>query len=63
MPQYQVERAFVATQPEIADAEEPIQVRRFSSLFRFEQEAGGRLGRDIATSVFKNNLRPIDDPE
>jgi len=28
---------------------------------RFEQEAGGRLGRDIATYVMKNNLRRGDD--
>ena len=28
--------------------------------FRFDQEAGGRLGRDIATYVVKHNLRPID---
>jgi hypothetical protein len=27
--------------------------------FRFDQEAGGRLGRDIATYVMKNNLQPI----
>jgi hypothetical protein len=26
--------------------------------FRFEQEAGGRLGRDVATYVTKHNLRP-----
>jgi hypothetical protein len=25
--------------------------------FRFDQEAGGRLGRDVATDVYKNNLR------
>ena len=25
--------------------------------FRFEQEAGGRLGRDVATYVYKHNLR------
>jgi hypothetical protein len=29
--------------------------------FRFEQEAGGRMGRDIATYVMKNNLRPIHE--
>ena len=29
--------------------------------FRFDQEAGGRLGRDIATYVVKHNLRPIND--
>jgi PAP2 superfamily len=28
--------------------------------FRFDQEAGGRMGRDIATYVVKHNLRPID---
>jgi hypothetical protein len=26
--------------------------------FRFDQEAGGRLGREIATAVYKKNLRP-----
>jgi hypothetical protein len=31
--------------------------------FRFDQEAGGRMGRDIAKYVIKNNLRPIDDRE
>jgi hypothetical protein len=31
--------------------------------FRFEQNAGGRLGRDIAKYVMKHNLRPIDDRE
>jgi hypothetical protein len=25
--------------------------------FRFDQEAGGRLGRDVATSIYKHNLR------
>jgi hypothetical protein len=29
--------------------------------FRFDQEAGGRLGRDVATYVVKHNLRPIND--
>jgi len=29
--------------------------------FRFDQEAGGRMGRDIATYVVKHNLRPIND--
>jgi hypothetical protein len=29
--------------------------------FRFDQEAGGRLGRAIATSVYKNNLRAVHD--
>jgi hypothetical protein len=28
--------------------------------FRFDQEAGGRMGRDIGTYVVKHNLRPID---
>jgi hypothetical protein len=28
--------------------------------FRFDQEAGGRLGRAIATAVYKGNLRKID---
>ena len=27
--------------------------------FRFDQEAGVRLGREIATSIYKNNLQPI----
>ena len=27
--------------------------------FRFEQEAGARLGNDVATDVYKNNLQPI----
>src|SRR5688572_3721959 len=27
--------------------------------FRFEQEAGARLGNDVATYVYKNNLQPI----
>ena len=27
--------------------------------YRFDQDAGGRLGRDIATYVHKNNLRPV----
>jgi hypothetical protein len=27
--------------------------------FRFDQEAGGSLGRDVATYVYKNNLRPV----
>jgi hypothetical protein len=31
--------------------------------FRFDQEAGGRMGRDIAKYVMKHNLRPIDDRE
>jgi len=31
--------------------------------FRFDQEAGGRMGRDIATYVVKHNLRPIGDQD
>jgi hypothetical protein len=31
--------------------------------FRFDQDAGGRLGRDIATFIYKNNLRRANDPE
>jgi hypothetical protein len=31
--------------------------------FRFDQEAGGRLGRDIATFIYKNNLRGPNDSE
>ena len=27
--------------------------------FRFDQEAGARLGREVATSIYKNNLQPI----
>jgi hypothetical protein len=27
--------------------------------FRFDQVAGQRLGRDVATEVYKNNLRPV----
>jgi hypothetical protein len=27
--------------------------------FRFDQEAGGTLGREVATAIYKNNLRPI----
>jgi hypothetical protein len=30
--------------------------------FRFEQEAGGRLGREIATYIYKHNLRSAHDP-
>ena len=29
--------------------------------FRFDQEAGTDLGRDIATFVYKHNLRPVDE--
>jgi hypothetical protein len=37
-------------------------------VFRFDQDAGGRLGRDIATYVYKHNLRrasqtDIDDDQ
>jgi hypothetical protein len=28
--------------------------------FRFDQEEGGRLGRAVATSVYKNTLRPVN---
>jgi hypothetical protein len=31
--------------------------------FRFEQEVGGRFGRDVATEVYKNNLRPRNGAE
>jgi hypothetical protein len=31
--------------------------------FRFDQEVGNRLGREIATEVYKNNLRPTHGPE
>jgi len=27
--------------------------------FRFDQDAGGKMGREIATYVYKNNLRPV----
>ena len=27
--------------------------------FRFDQEAGVRLGNDVATYVYKNNLKPV----
>jgi hypothetical protein len=30
--------------------------------FRFDQDAGGVLGRAVGTSVYKNNLRKIDKP-
>jgi hypothetical protein len=29
--------------------------------FRFDQEAGGRLGREIATYIYKHNLRPVHE--
>jgi hypothetical protein len=28
--------------------------------FRFDQEAGGRLGRGVATSIYKHNLRRVN---
>jgi hypothetical protein len=31
--------------------------------FRFDQEAGGRLGREVATYVYKHNLRKTNAPE
>lgn len=31
--------------------------------FRFDQEAGGRMGREVATYVTKHNLRGPNDPE
>lgn len=31
--------------------------------FRFDQVAGSRLGRDVATYVYKHNLRPVHNPE
>lgn len=31
--------------------------------FRFDQVAGNRLGRAIATYVYKHNLRKVNDPE
>ena len=31
--------------------------------FRFDQDAGGRLGRDIATFIYKHNLRSANDPD
>jgi hypothetical protein len=31
--------------------------------FRFDQDAGERLGREVGTSVYKNNLRPIRGAE
>jgi hypothetical protein len=31
--------------------------------FRFDQEAGGRLGREVATYVFKHNLRRVNGTE
>ncbi len=31
--------------------------------FRFDQEEGVRLGRNVATYVYKNNLRRVRGPE
>jgi hypothetical protein len=31
--------------------------------FRFDQDAGSRLGRDIATFIYKHNLRSVNDPD
>jgi hypothetical protein len=31
--------------------------------FRFDQVAGGRLGRAVATSVYKNNFRAVHDDD
>jgi hypothetical protein len=31
--------------------------------FRFDQENGARLGREVATAVYKGNLRPLKDQE
>jgi hypothetical protein len=31
--------------------------------FRFDQDAGGKLGRAVGTAVYKNNLRKIDQPQ
>jgi hypothetical protein len=31
--------------------------------FRFDQDAGGVLGRAVGTAVYKNNLRKIDQPQ
>jgi hypothetical protein len=28
--------------------------------FRFDQEAGGRLGQRIATYIFEHDLRPVE---
>ena len=30
--------------------------------FRFDQEGGARLGRDVGTAVYLHNLRPAHDP-
>ena len=31
--------------------------------FRFDQDAGGRLGREIATFIYKHNLRSVHGPD
>jgi hypothetical protein len=31
--------------------------------FRFDQDAGGKLGRAVGTAVYKNNLRKISAPQ
>ena len=31
--------------------------------FRFDQDAGSRLGRDIGTFIYKHNLRSLNDPD
>jgi hypothetical protein len=31
--------------------------------FRFDQEGGARLGREVGTAVYKGNLRPLTDQE
>ena len=31
--------------------------------FRFDQKAGGQLGRDVATYTYKHNLRRVDDDD
>ena len=31
--------------------------------FRFDQDAGGRLGRAVATTIKRDNLRPVDDDD
>jgi hypothetical protein len=31
--------------------------------FRFDQVAGARLGRAVATSVYKNNFRAVHDDD
>ena len=31
--------------------------------YRFDQEGGARIGREVGTAVYKGNLRQLDDPE